>query len=145
MVWIELMNQNFFNWKDLLEIKHARVLRRTNELKDIDVAFVEGAITTESDAEKLREIRKNSKKLVAIGSCAINGMPAAQRNLFNEELKKEIEFLIIKFNQTEKVRTVRDIVEIDDEVLGCPMEEDVFLKVINKYLNEFGVINANAH
>src|SRR5208283_4906721 len=92
MVWIELMNQNFFRWKDLLEIKHARVLRRVNELKDIDVAFVEGAITTESDAEKLREIRKNSKRLVAIGSCAINGMPAAQRNLFTEELKKEIEF-----------------------------------------------------
>jgi len=145
MVWIELMNQNYFKWKDLIEIKHARVMRRVNELKDIDVAFVEGAITTESDADKLKEIRDNSKRLVAIGSCAINGMPAAQRNNFNEELKKEIAFLIERFNQTEKVRTVRDIVKIDDEVLGCPMEEDVFMKVLEKYLNEFGVINAVSH
>jgi coenzyme F420-reducing hydrogenase gamma subunit len=145
MVWIELMNQNYFKWKDLIEIRHARVLRRVNELKDIDVAFVEGAITTESDADKLREIRDNSKRLIAIGSCAINGMPAAQRNNFNEELKKEIAFLIERFNQTEKVRTVRDIVKIDDEVLGCPMEEDVFMKILEKYLNEFGVINAVSH
>ena len=36
-----MMNQNFFNWKELLEIKHARVLRRINKLEDIDVAFVE--------------------------------------------------------------------------------------------------------
>lgn len=145
MVWIELMNQNYFKWKDLIEIKHARVMRRVNELKDIDVAFVEGAITTESDANKLKEIRDNSKKLVAIGSCAINGMPAAQRNNFNEELKKEIAFLVERFNQTEKVRAVRDIVKIDDEVLGCPMEEDVFMKILEKYLNEFGVINAVSH
>lgn len=143
MVWIELMNENFFKWKDLLDIRHARVLRKINKLENIDVAFVEGAITTESDARKLRSIRKNSKKLVAIGSCAINGMPAAQRNLFDEEQKKEIEFLVERFKQTDKVRTVKDIVSIDDEVLGCPMEEDVFLKILDKYLNEFGVINAH--
>jgi coenzyme F420-reducing hydrogenase gamma subunit len=34
------------------------------------------------------------------------------------------------------------VVQIDDEVQGCPMEEDVFLKVLDKYLNEFGVKNA---
>lgn len=139
MVWLELMNQNFFKWKELIDIRHARVLKKNNELKDIDVAFVEGAITTEEDAEKLRDIRNNSKKLVMIGSCAINGMPAAQRNLFNEGLKKEIEFLIIRFKQTDKVRTVKDIVKVDDEVPGCPMEEDVFLNMLDKYLREFGV------
>jgi len=143
MVWIELMNENFFKWKNLLDIRHARVLKKNNKLEDIDVAFVEGAITTESDARKLRAIRKNSKKLVAIGSCAINGMPAAQRNLFDEELKKEIEFLLKRFKQTDKVRMVKEVVPIDDEVLGCPMEEEVFLKILDKYLNEFGVTNAH--
>ncbi len=142
MVWIELMNQNFFKWKDLIEIKHARVLKKNNVLEDIDVAFVEGAITTESDARKLREIRKNSKKLVAIGSCAINGMPAAQRNVFNDELKNEVEFLIKRFKQTDKVRKVGEIVQVDDVVEGCPMEEDMFLKILDKYLKEFGVVGA---
>ena len=49
MVWIELMNENFFKWKELLDIRYARVLRRENKLDGIDVAFVEGAITTTAD------------------------------------------------------------------------------------------------
>jgi coenzyme F420-reducing hydrogenase gamma subunit len=142
IVWIELMNDNFFKWKELLDIRHARVLKRNNTLKGIDVAFVEGAITTERDAKKLMEIRKNSKKLVAVGSCAINGMPAAQRNLFDDRQKKEIAFLIARFDQTEKVRSIKEIVAVDDEIPGCPMEEDVFLKTLDRYLQEFGVINA---
>jgi coenzyme F420-reducing hydrogenase gamma subunit len=142
IVWIELMNDNFFKWKELLDIRHARVLKRNNTLKGIDVAFVEGAITTERDAKKVMEIRKNSKKLVAVGSCAINGMPSAQRNLFDEKLKKEIAFLLVRFNQTEKVRSIKEIVAVDDEIPGCPMEEDVFIKTLDKYLQEFGVINA---
>ncbi len=143
ILWTELMNDNFFKWKEQLDIRHARVLKRNNVLRDIDVAFVEGAITTEKDAKKLREIRKNSKKLVAIGSCAINGMPSAQRNLFDENLKKKIAFLLVRFNQTEKVRSVKDIVVVDDEVPGCPMDESTFLKTLDKYLQEFGVTNAH--
>lgn len=142
IVWIELMNENFFKWKELLDIRYSRVLKKENELRDIDVAFVEGAITNESDARKLRLIRKNSKKLVTIGSCAVNGMPAAQRNMFDEQLKKEIEFLLIRFKQAEKVLMVKEVVPVDDEVPGCPMQEGAFLSVLDKYLKEFGVINA---
>ncbi len=142
MIWIELMNENFFKWKELLDIRYARALKRNNKIKDLDVAFVEGAITTEKDARRLLMIRKNSKKLVAIGSCAVNGMPAAQRNLFDAELRKEIEFLIERFKQTDKVRAVKDVVTIDDAVQGCPMAEEAFLSVLDKYLREFGVINA---
>lgn len=142
MVWIELMNDHLFEWKNLLDIRHARVLKKQNKLQNIDVAFVEGAITTESDAKELKEIRKNSKKLVAIGSCAINGMPAAQRNMFNPQLKEEVAFLVKRFKQTETVRKVNEIVQVDDEVQGCPMEEQVFLNILDKYLKEFGVIDA---
>lgn len=142
MVWIELMNDNYFKWKDLLEIRYARVLKKNNELSDIDVAFVEGAITTESDAKKLRKIRDNSKRLVAVGSCAINGMPAAQRNAFDKSLQKEIEFLIKRFKQMDRVKTIKEIVKVDDEVPGCPMEEDKFMERLDKYMREFGVLNA---
>jgi len=140
ILFVELMNENFFKWKDLIDIKHARVLKKNNKLKNIDVAFVEGAIATEADAEKLKEIRKNSKKLVAIGSCAINAMPAGQRNNFDENLKKEIELLISRFKQMDKVQSIKEIVNVDDEVPGCPMEEDLFLNILDKYLKEFGVI-----
>lgn len=142
IIWIELMNENFFKWKELIDIRYSRVLKKDNELKDLDVAFVEGAITNEGDARKLRLIRKNSKRLVTIGSCAVNGMPAAQRNMFDEQLKKEIEFLLIRFKQADKVLMVKEVVPVDDEVPGCPMQENLFLSVLDKYLKEFGVVNA---
>lgn len=137
-----MMNDNFFKWKDLLDIRSARVLKKNNDLSDIDVAFVEGAITTEKDADELREIRKNSKRLVMVGSCAINGMPAAQRNTFDPELRDEVAFLVRRFKQMDKVHTVKDIVPVDMEIPGCPMMEDAFTKVLDGYLKEFGVVNA---
>jgi coenzyme F420-reducing hydrogenase gamma subunit len=143
MLWIELMNDNFFKWKELLDIRHANVLKRNNTLKDIDVAFVEGAIATDRDAKKLMEIRKNSKRLVTIGSCAMNAMPSGQRNMFDDKMKGEIAFLIKRFNQADKVRAVHEIVAVDDAVPGCPMDEGIFLKTLDKYLQEFGVTNAH--
>jgi coenzyme F420-reducing hydrogenase gamma subunit len=142
MIMIEMMNENFFKWKELLDIRHARVLKKQNKLSGIDVAFVEGAITNDADARKLLSIRKHSKKLVSIGSCAVTGMPAAQRNSFSPEMRNEIEFLLLRFKQADKVRTIKEVVPIDDEIVGCPMQEADFTKVMDKYLKEFGVVHA---
>jgi coenzyme F420-reducing hydrogenase gamma subunit len=139
MIMVELMNDRFFKWRDLLEVRHARVLQDNNKLSDIDVAFVEGAITNDADARKLRSIRKNSKKLVAVGSCAINAFPAGQRNMFDDKTKADIEFLLRRFSQADRVRKVSEVVQVDDMVPGCPMQEDVFLSILDKYLKEFGV------
>ncbi len=142
MVWIEMMNQRFFEWKKLLDIRYAKVLKDDNKLKGLDVAFVEGAITNDKDAKELINIRKNCKRLVAIGACAVNAMPAGQRNTFDPQTKADIEFILKRFKQAEKVLMVKEVVKIDDEVPGCPMEENVFLNVLDKYLKEFGVVNA---
>lgn len=135
----ELLNDHFKEWSKFIEFQHVRILRKNNKLKDLDVAFVEGAIASNNDAKKLREIRKNCKKLIAIGSCAINGMPAAQRNLFDPKRKKEIEFLIKRFHLAKKVRTLSEVVEVDDQVPGCPMNEETFLQILNKYVKEFKI------
>lgn len=142
MVFIELMNDHLDEWRKLIEFRHARVLKKNNTLSDIDVAFVEGAITNGKDADMLQQIRQNSKKLIAVGACAVTGMPAAQRNNFDQEMKNEIQFLIKRFSQSDKVRTVKEIVKVDAEIPGCPMEEPVFLSTLQGCLKEFGVVNA---
>ncbi len=40
---------------------------------DVDVAFVEGSVSTEKDLEEILEIRKHSRIVVALGACSING------------------------------------------------------------------------
>ena len=139
IIFIELMNDNFFKWKDMIDFRHVRVLKAKNELSDLDVAFVEGAIANDKDEEELKRIRQNSKKLVAIGSCAVKGTPSGQRNDFDEVKKKEILPDVIKWGLKDKVKTLKQIVTVDDEVDGCPMNETAFLSVVDKYLKEFGI------
>lgn len=140
VIFTELMNDHFETWRKVLDIRHARVLQTKNVLDELDVAFVEGAINSAEQEEKLKEIRAKSKKLVAIGACACTGMPSAQRNAFPPELKDKIQFLLDRFNQGEKVKKLDEVVTIDERVQGCPMLEASFLTVVNKMLVEFGII-----
>jgi coenzyme F420-reducing hydrogenase gamma subunit len=139
VIFTEIMNDHFETWRKVLDIRHARVLQTKNVLDELDVAFVEGAINSPEQEEKLKEIREKSAKLVAIGACACTGMPSAQRNAFPVELKDKIKFLLDRFNQGEKVKKLDEIVTVDESVPGCPMTEAAFLAVLNKMLIEFEI------
>jgi len=78
-----------------------------------------------------------------VGSCACAGLPAGQRNLFDNAKKAEIEALLVRFAYAPMVRKVSDIVPIDGQVPGCPMSEEGFLRVLHGYLTEFGIEKPN--
>ncbi len=139
IVLTEMLNDHFDDWIKVIDFQHIRVLKSKNKLEGLDVAFIEGAIASARDAAKVKEIRKNAKRVVAIGSCAINGMPSAQRNEFNAKQKKEIEFLIKRFKMAKKVKTLGEVIKVDDKVPGCPMSEAAFLQIVDKYLKEFKI------
>lgn len=140
IVFTELLNDHFQSWSQLLDFQHVRILKSKNKLEGLDVAFVEGAIACKRDEDKLLEIRKNTKRLVAIGACANNGLPACQRNSFKKNQKEEIAPLVKKFKLWPRVKTLKEIVKVDSAVNGCPMNEEVFLKAVDKYLKEFNII-----
>ena len=53
--------------------------------EDIDLFIVEGALSTDHDLEIIEKIRKNSKKILALGDCAITGNISAMKNLAGTE------------------------------------------------------------
>ena len=136
---IELMNDHFFDWKDKIEFRNFRLLKRMNIAGPFDVAFIEGAISTKKDKERLKGIRTVSKKLVAVGACAVTGMPSAQRNSFDAAKKAEIKPILDRFGHLDKVIAVHEVVPVDDSVPGCPMDTNIFLELLDKYMKEFGV------
>jgi coenzyme F420-reducing hydrogenase gamma subunit len=142
IVFTEMLNDYYDAWSKIIEFRAARVLMKKYDLTDLDVAFVEGAIASEKHEKELREIRAATKKLVAVGSCAINGKPSAQRNEFSPELQREIEALLERFDHLPKVLRVQDLVKVDYEVPGCPMTEQVFLKTLGTILSDFGLKTA---
>jgi sulfhydrogenase subunit delta len=136
IVFLEVLNRTFFKWKGKMDIVHSRILRSKNEMKDIDVALVEGAISTRKEEQRLREIRANSKKVVAIGSCAIDGSPANIRNFFDAQRTAEIQPVLRKFKYAKKVSPLSEYVKVDDTVPGCPMDEEKFIALIEKLLDK---------
>lgn len=140
IMFLELMNSNYFRWKKLLDFRHCKFLKSKNVLDSLDVAFVEGAISNDKEKERLLEVRSKSKYLVAVGACACTGYPSAQRNDFPEHIKVKIEPFLAKWNLYRKVLRVDEVVKVDDKVDGCPMVEPVFLRVLDKYLHEFRII-----
>jgi coenzyme F420-reducing hydrogenase gamma subunit len=127
---IEVFNEKFFGWKDRLDIRYFRALKKVKKIAPMDVAFVEGAISTPSEVRKLKLIRKNATKLIALGSGAINGWPSNLRNDFKGIKKKEVKVLMERLGQIEKVLPAKQVVKVDDEVPGCPAEPGIFIEKV---------------
>ncbi len=140
VMFAEYLNDHYQEWLPLLDIRYAKVLQSKNVIDQMDVAFVEGAITAPEQESKLLDIRSRATKLVAIGACANMGMPSCQRNQFPPEVKEQIHFLLERFHYGEKAKKLDELVTVDAHVNGCPMQEEVFIKVLNEMLTEFGVI-----
>ena len=47
---------------------------------DVDVAIVEGAVSSQDDLEKIKRVRERSRILVALGDCAITSNVPSMRN-----------------------------------------------------------------
>jgi coenzyme F420-reducing hydrogenase gamma subunit len=136
IVMTEVMNEHWQEWKQIIDFRHARVMKSKNLLDDLDIAFVEGAIASEDQARKLKKIRQVSKKLVAVGACAIQALPAGQRNSFSPDQKMQIEFLLARFSALPKVLRVSDVVKVDAELPGCPMDPNDFLTKLKNLIAE---------
>ncbi len=132
----EVMNDHWQEWKELFDFRHARVMKSNNVMDSFDIAFIEGAMAGPEQVEKLKDIRSRSKKLVAVGSCAIVGMPAGQRNAFTQEQKDSIDYLVTRFGALPEVKKVSDVVKVDAEIPGCPMDPKVFLEKVNGLVAE---------
>lgn len=136
IVMTEVMNDHWQEWKKLFDFRHARVLKSNNIMDEFDIAFIEGAIASPEQEAKVKDIRSRAKKLVAVGACAVTGLPSAQRNTFTPDQLASIDFLTARFGALPKVLRVKDVVPVDVEIPGCPMSPDVFLQKVNALVAE---------
>ncbi len=102
-----------------------------------DLSLVEGSVTTEEDARRIREVRAESRILVTIGACATSGGIQALRNFADVK-----EFARVVYARPEYVRTlatstaIREHVPVDLELRGCPVNKAQLLEVVSAYLGD---------
>lgn len=107
------------------------------EDEEVDIAFVEGSVSTELDLERLKDVRKRSRMLIAIGDCAIGGCVQAMRNQ-EMTMNEKMEEVYGKGEEYFKVLEpygLSKYVNVDLELQGCPIEtteiRQVFLSLLH--------------
>jgi sulfhydrogenase subunit delta len=121
------------------ELEIAYFLEATSAVADgpYDLSLVEGSIGTPHDAERIQEVRRQSRALVTIGACATSGGIQALRNFADVD-----EFTRAVYAQPEFISTlatstpISDHVRVDFELNGCPINKNQLLEVISAYLND---------
>ncbi|AKJ68450.1 oxidoreductase [Pandoraea thiooxydans] len=100
-----------------------------------DLSLVEGSITTEHDARRIRRVRRQSKFLVTIGACATAGGIQALRNFADID-----EFVAAVYASPQYIDTLSTStpisahVAVDYELRGCPINKTQLLEVIAAFL-----------
>ena len=131
---IEIFNKKLLEWLEKMDLEYFLSMKDRRDATEFDIAIVEGAITTERDLHEIKKVREMSKILIGMGNCTITGMPTCQRNNFTPEQTEAIKDDLEKFDFLEKCLPVKEVVHMDDEVPGCPMDEKKFIEVLEKYL-----------
>ncbi len=100
-----------------------------------DLSLVEGSITTAHDAERIRMVRAESKRLITIGACATAGGIQALRNFADVN-----DYIAAVYASPEYIRTLATStpisahVPVDFELRGCPINKHQLLEVISALL-----------
>lgn len=101
-----------------------------------DVSLVEGSITTEHDAERIQDIRRQSHLLVTLGACATSGGIQALRNGQDVAGFTSIVYAHPEYISTLATSTpIAEHVPVDLELRGCPIDRGQLLSTLAALLN----------
>jgi NAD-reducing hydrogenase small subunit len=111
----------------------------------VDVTLVEGAVSSQDDLSRLRNIRQRTRLLISVGDCAVTGNVPAMRNSI--PVNKLLQRVYIEGSQVDKViptdrvpallktvRPVSEYVKVDYCLPGCPPPSKSITGMINNLL-----------
>lgn len=100
-----------------------------------DIALVEGSITTDEDAQRIQQIRRDSTFLITIGACATAGGIQALRNWGDcDEFVKAVYATPGYISTLATSTAIADHVKVDFELRGCPINQYQLIEVIKSLL-----------
>jgi NAD-reducing hydrogenase small subunit len=111
----------------------------------VDVGILTGAINTTTNEEVAKRMRERCKILVAMGDCAVFGGVVAMRNFYNLEDALRRAYIETESTDAEgkipaspelgkptRVRTVKEVVEVDISIPGCPPPAEVIYYALSE-------------
>lgn len=129
-----------------VDLVHSPLVDTKEFPENVDVALVEGAVSSEEDLEKIKIIRERSKLVLALGDCAVTGNVPSMRNsckvddlyqrayVENTTADQQIPRDVVP-PLTKRARPLHEVVKIDLHIPGCPPSADTIFKVITELLD----------
>jgi NAD-reducing hydrogenase small subunit len=111
----------------------------------VDIALIEGAVSSEEDLRKIQAIRTKTRTLVSLGDCAVTANVPGMRNPFGTKAvcdRAYTENVTLNPGTPTQVipvllpysRPVHEVVKVDVFIPGCPPSADVIHNVLSELL-----------
>jgi sulfhydrogenase subunit delta len=116
-----------------IEISNFWMLNEVNKGGKYDIAFMDGAVSNRENVREVREVRKNSRFLVAFGTCAcLGGIPGLRNDL--KGCHQKVYGRRMKHMPLPRAEPIDKYVKVDYYMFGCPVSEDETLRVVRDLL-----------
>lgn len=120
------------------------------EFPPVDIAIVEGSVTSDEHLHEIVHIRKNAGVLIALGDCAamtnVTGMrnyltlnevfDTAYVDALSNDAKGEVPNHPALLRLNDKVVPLQEVVNVDFVIPGCPPDAHAIFHVIYEFLND---------
>ena len=119
----------------LVDIIHFVEAGAIDEHAEVDIALIEGSVTTADEQQRIQSIRHRSKYLISIGACATSGGIQALRNINDSEAW--VKAIYPKREWVEALTTATPMkahVRIDYELWGCPISTQQIMRVLHNLI-----------
>ena len=111
----------------------------------VDIALIEGAVSSQEDLHKIKTIRGRTKTLVSFGDCAVTANVPAMRNPFTVQSVYDRAYRETATLEPQTpadvvprllpyARPVHEIVRVDVFIPGCPPSADVIYYALTELL-----------
>jgi NAD-reducing hydrogenase small subunit len=139
------MDERIIQLAELVDVVCSPIVDQKSFPDHIDIALVEGSVSTDEDEHKIQLLRQRTKTLVAFGDCAVTGNVPAMRNAFplaalfthaySETATAQQQNPAERLPKLlRRVRPVHEIVPVDLFIPGCPPSADTIFTVLTALL-----------
>lgn len=137
------MDERLITLAEKVELVYSPLVDRKVFPEGVDIALVEGAVSSEEDLHKIQTVRSRTKILVSLGDCAVTANVPSMRNSFgvqavcdrayqeNVTLTPGLPTEIVP-RLLERVRPIHEVVPVDVYVPGCPPSADVIFYALSE-------------
>ncbi len=120
----------------MVELDTFHLISSTGDSREpVDIALVEGSLSTPSEIERLLAIRRKSMMLVAVGACALHGG-------INSLVKGDRRCCLARIYEEQSAswdtfppQPVHNFVRVDWQIPGCPPERRELLESLGSILH----------